>query len=129
MGAVIAATVLQAMLVTRLRGVLTTASVFDAPPVRAARPFVVVDTPVLTDWGTKDAAGREGRVIVQLFDGGEVPVRLRDLAAAAEVAVLSAPAVLAGWRVVSLSFVRSRVVRDGDSWLGALEFRVRMLAG
>lgn len=125
----IAGTLLQAMLVARLKATLTTASVFDAPPVRGARPYVVVDTPVLSDWGTKDAAGREGRVVVQLFDGGEVPVRLRDIAAAAEVAVLSAPSVLAGWRVVSLSFLRSRVLREGDGWVGALEFRVRMLAG
>lgn len=125
----IAGTVLQAMLVARLRAVLTIASVFDAPPARAARPYAVVDTPVLTDWGTKDAAGREGRVVVQLFDGGEVPERLRSIAAAAEVAVLSAPSVLAGWRIVSLSFVRSRVLRDGDGWVGAIEFRVRMLAG
>ncbi len=126
----IAGTVLQAMLVARLRGTLLTASVFDAPPVRAARPYVVVDTPVLTDWGTKDAAGREGRVIVQVFDVGEVPERLRGLAAAAEVAVLSAPSALDGWRVASLTFVRSRVVREGEGrWIGAIEFRVRMLAG
>ncbi|KQM14660.1 hypothetical protein ASE73_10420 [Sphingomonas sp. Leaf24] len=125
----IAGTLLQAMLVARLRGVLTGASVFDAPPVRAARPFVVVDMPVLSDWGTKDAAGREGRVVVQLFDDGEVPVRLRTLAAAAEGVVLAAPAALAGWRIVSLVFVRSRVVRDGAGWIGSVEFRVRMLAG
>ncbi len=125
----IAGTLLQAMLVARLRGVLTGASVFDAPPVRSARPFVVVDMPVLSDWGTKDAAGREGRVVVQLFDDGEVPVRLRTLAAAAEGAVLAAPAALAGWRIVSLVFVRSRVVRDGKGWIGSVEFRVRMLAG
>ncbi|MGN5375284.1 DUF3168 domain-containing protein [Sphingomonas hankookensis] len=125
----IAGTMLQAMLVERLRAVLTTASVFDAPPVRGGRPYVVVDTPVLTDWGTKDAAGREGRVVVQLFDGGEVPERLRAIAAAAEGAVLSAPAALPGWRVVSVAFLRSRMLRAGDGWVGTLEFRVRMLAG
>ena len=129
MGAMIAGTLLQAMLVARLRGVLNGASVFEAPPVRAARPCVVVDMPVLSDWGTKDAAGREGRVVVQLFDDGEVPERLRTLAAVAEGAVLSAPAALAGWRIVSLVFVRSRVVRDGKGWVGSVEFRVRMLAG
>ena len=125
----IAGTLLQAMLVTRLRGVLTGASVFEAPPVRSARPCVVVDMPVLSDWGTKDAAGREGRVVVQLFDDGEVPERLRTLAAVAEAAVLSAPAVLAGWQIVSLVFMRSRVVRDGKGWVGSVEFRVRMLVG
>ncbi|KQM31227.1 DUF3168 domain-containing protein [Sphingomonas sp. Leaf10] len=125
----IAGTLLQAMLVARLRGALAGASVFEAPPVRSARPFVVVDMPVLSDWGTKDAAGREGRVVVQLFDDGEVPERLRTLAAVAEGAVLSAPAGLAGWRIVSLVFVRSRVVREGKGWVGSVEFRVRMLAG
>lgn len=125
----IAGTLLQAMLVARLRSTLSGAGVFEAPPVRAARPFVVVDTPVLSDWGTKDAAGREGRVVVQLFDDGEVPERLRTLAAAAEAAVLSAPVVLTGWRIVSLVFVRSRVVRDGKGWVGSVEFRVRMLTG
>lgn len=125
----IAGTLLQAMLVARLRSVLTSASVFDAPPVRAARPYVVVEMPVLTDWGTKDAAGREGRVVVQLFDGGEVPDRLRSLAMAAEVAVLSAPPTLSGWRIVSLTFVRSRLLRDGPGWIGAVEFQARMLAG
>lgn len=125
----IAGTLLQAMLVARLKAALPNASVFDAPPVRGARPYAVVDMPVLSDWGTKDAAGREGRVVVQLFDDGEVPVRLRSLAAVAEGAVLSAPAGLAGWRIVSLVFVRSRVVRDGKGWVGSVEFRVRMLAG
>jgi len=113
----------------RLRAALAGASVFDAPPVRSAWPYVVIDMPVLSDWGTKDAAGREGRVVVQLFDEGEVPVRLRTLAAAAEGAVLSAPVALDGWRIVSLVFVRSRVVREGKGWIGSVEFRVRMLAG
>ena len=58
-----------------------------------------------------------------------MPERLRGLAAVAEGAVLSAPGVLAGWRMVSVVFVRSGVLREGDGWVGAVEFRVRMLAG
>ncbi len=128
-GAMIAGTLLQGMLVERLRAALPGTAVFDAPPVRAARPYAVVDAPVLTDWGTKDTAGREGRVAVLLHDAGERPVRLRELAAAAEGAVLDAPPVLAGWRIVSLIFVRSRLLREGEGrWIAGIEFRVRMLA-
>ncbi|MEP9400387.1 tail completion protein gp17 [Sphingomonas silueang] len=125
----IAGEALQAMLVAELAAALDGVAVFDAPPVRGARPHALIDMPVLTDWGTKDAAGREGRVVVQLFDSGERPVRLRGLAAAAEAAVLAAPGAVAGWRIVSLVFLRSRLLREGDGrWMAGIEFRVRMLA-
>ncbi|MBO9712962.1 DUF3168 domain-containing protein [Sphingomonas sp.] len=102
--------------------------VFDAPPVRAARPYALVEEAVLVDWGTKDMAGREGRLAVSLFDGGERPERLRALAGAVEDALAAMPAELGeGWRVVTLGFVRSRIVRDREGWRGVSEFQVRML--
>jgi hypothetical protein len=126
----IAGTLLQAMLVERLRVALPEVAVFDVPPVRGGRPYAVVEPPVLADWSTKDAAGREGRVAVLLHDAGERPVRLQALAARAEGAVLGASGAVAGWRIVTLTFLRSRVVREGEGrWVGAVEFRVRMLAG
>ncbi|WP_230635647.1 DUF3168 domain-containing protein [Sphingomonas sp. Leaf4] len=125
----IAATLMQAMLVARVRAAIPEVAVFDAAPVRGHRPYVLIDTPALGDWGTKDAAGREGRVVVQAFDTGERPERLRDLAARVEAAVLSAPAELAGWRVASLVFLRGRIAREGEGrWVAVAEFRVRMLA-
>ncbi|KQN39747.1 hypothetical protein ASG37_07560 [Sphingomonas sp. Leaf407] len=121
---------MQAMLVARVRAAIPEVAVFDAPPVRGLRPYVLIDTPALSDWGTKDAAGREGRVVVQAFDTGERPERLRDLAARVEAAVLGAPAELAGWRVASLVFLRGRLAREGEGrWVAVAEFRVRMLAG
>lgn len=102
--------------------------VFDAPPVRAALPHAVVEELLLADWGTKDMAGREGRAAVTLRDGGERPTRLRTLAEAAEQAVLEMNRTLpGGWRIVSLVFVRGRIVREGAGWAATSEFRVRML--
>ncbi len=75
--------VLQAAIVARLNAVLDV-SVFDAPPVRGGLPYAVVDEPVLSDWSTKTWVGREGRVLLTLFDGGERPVRARALLAAVE---------------------------------------------
>lgn len=119
---------LQAAVAVAIDGLDVTA-VFDAPPVRAALPYAVVEEAVLADWSTKDMDGREGRFAVTVRDGGERPVRLRVLAGAVEDAV----AVMdrypgEGWRIASLMFVRGRIVRDGESrWMSVSEFRVRML--
>ena len=117
---------MQAAIVARLNAVLDV-SVFDAPPVRGGLPYAVVDEPVLSDWSTKTWVGREGRVLVTLFDGGERPVRARALLAVAEEGLEALPPDLGeGWRVVRLALVRSRVLRVGDQWRGTSEFLVRM---
>jgi len=118
---------LQAAMVAALDGLEVT-GVFDAPPVRCALPYAVVEEAVLADWSTKDMDGREGRLAVSLYDGGERPVRLRVLAGAAEDAVGAMPREIGeGWRVASLVFVRSRIVREGVRWVAVGEWRVRML--
>ncbi|OJU17000.1 MAG: hypothetical protein BGN95_07135 [Sphingomonas sp. 66-10] len=121
--------VAQAAVVAALRVALgDAAAVFDAPPVRAALPHVVVEQPELVDWSTKDWRGREGRIVVAAYDGGERPVRLRALAARIEDAVEAVPAAPGdGWRVATLRFVRSRVARaPGDRWVATSEFVVRL---
>lgn len=85
---------LHAALVAVLEAALDEVAVFDAPPVRAPTCHAVVEEPVLIDWSTKDIAGREGRVAVQLHDAGERPVRLRALTALAEEAVEAIDPVL-----------------------------------
>lgn len=104
-------------------------AVFDAPPVRAARPFAEVAEALLTDWSTKDMAGREGRIAIVLRDAGERPVRLRELAGEVDDAVETLPRDLPeGWRIASVVPVRSRIVREGEGlWAGFNEYRVRML--
>ncbi len=122
--------VVQAALVTALREAgLGVTAVFDAPPVRAARPYALIEETVLADWGTKDMAGREGRIAVSLFDSGERPVRLRGLAGAAEAAIEAMPRTLGeGWAVASLVLLRSRILREGEGrWAATSEFRVRVL--
>lgn len=119
--------VLQAAVAAALADLAVT-GVFDAPPVRSSRPYAVIEEALLTDWGTKDFAGREGRFAVRVLDSGERPVRLRGLAGEVEDRVLAMPRLLdGGWAVASLVFVRSRIVRDGEGWAAVSEFRVRML--
>ncbi|MFW2850563.1 DUF3168 domain-containing protein [Sphingomonas sp. TX0543] len=118
----------QAAAVTALRTALGAVAVFDAPPVRAAPRYVVVDPPLLIDWSTKDWRGREGRLVVSAFDRGERPAWLREVAGTIEEAVEAMPPDMGdGWRCVSARLVRSRIARAGDDrWAATSEFTVRI---
>ncbi|WP_188656367.1 DUF3168 domain-containing protein [Stakelama pacifica] len=104
-------------------------AVFDAPPLRSAMPYALVEEAQLSDWSTKDMAGRDGRVSVVIHDAGERPERLRGLAERAEAAIGALPSALGeGWRIAALTLTRSRIVRQGERhWSALIEFRVGML--
>ena len=105
------------------------AGVFDAPPVRAATPYAVIGEAQLADWGTKDMAGREARVVVSLFDAGESPARLRRLVGEVEAAMAGMPrAIGGGWELASRMLLRGRIERKGEGrWIATSEWRLRML--
>lgn len=103
------------------------ASVFDAPPARAAAPFVVVGEAAVTDLSAGLTIGREARVPVLIEDHGERADRLRGLVAATEEALAALPAVLpGGWRVTVNALTRSRIVKAGGRWTATIEWRVRL---
>ncbi|MHA6718789.1 tail completion protein gp17 [Sphingomonas sp. RS6] len=110
-----------------IAGVVT--HVFEAPPLRAARPFVLIDEPLLTDWGTKDQPGREARLTILLRDSGERRERARRLVGEIEAALAAMPRAIGdNWRIASLVPLRSRIVAEGDNRLTAIiEHRARML--
>lgn len=105
------------------------AGVFVAPPVRAATPHAVIGEALLTDWGTKDMAGREARVVVSLFDAGESPARLRRMVGEVEVAMAGLPRVIGGgWELASRVLLRARIERKGEGrWVATSEWRLRVL--
>jgi hypothetical protein len=105
------------------------AGVFDAPPVRAATPHAVIGEALLSDWGTKDMAGREARVAVTLHDAGESPARLRRLSGELEIAMAGMPrAIGGGWELASRVLLRGRIERKGEGrWVATSEWRLRML--
>lgn len=121
--AVLAALGGDSVLATELTGI------FEAPPYRSALPYAQIEEPVLSDWSTKDMAGREARLTILIRDTGEVPARLRALADAAEAAVAAMPGALDnGWRVAALSLTRRRILRERDGhWVALIEHRAAML--
>lgn len=102
--------------------------VYDGPPLQAAFPYAVVDAGPESDWSHKSGEGRELRLAVTIRDQGERPARLRALIRAAEAAIGGIERDLDGWRLVTLVFLRSRMLREtGAAWAAAIEFRARML--
>jgi len=101
---------------------------YDGPPLQAAFPYAQVDAGLETDWSHKSGDGREVRLAVTIRDQGERPARLRALIRAAEAAIGGIERDLDGWRLVTLVFLRSRMLREtGAAWAAAIDFRARML--
>lgn len=112
-----------------LAGVKALNHCYEGRPLRATLPFAIVDTGLESDWGHKSGAGREVRLTVTIRDAGERPTRMRALTAQAEAALAAIGGSNGGWRIVSFSFLRSRLLPDGErGWVSLLDYRARMLA-
>jgi Protein of unknown function (DUF3168) len=104
-------------------------AIYDGPSPRNAFPYVSIANGQSSDWSTKTSIGRELRIGLTIWDDGEAATRLHDLMGHVEDAVAALPRDLPGWRVASIVFVRSMVVRDpAGPWAGLVDYRVRMLA-
>ena len=128
--AVAASAAVRAAVLARLRDIGGINGVWEGTGASAAVPFLLLGDVVASDWGTKDAAGRELRVAVTVRDRGDSPVRAGVLATAVEAAVAGLPRELDGWRVASMVLLRSSVVASGrGQWAAMVDHRVRVLAG
>lgn len=121
-----AAIALQRALVVALKAIGL--PVYDGPPADAACPYIAISDGSTTDWSTKTERGREHRLSIAIWDDGRTPARLHQLLSDAEDAIEAMPRALDGQRIVSLAFLRARVVRDPDGpWAGRIDYRVRTL--
>ncbi len=102
--------------------------VFHRIPARIAAPYVLLDDVLATDWGTKDRAGREVRLAFSIRDGSADAAPVSAMAQAIEVRLAALARTGPGYRLVSLTALRSRTVRIGELWLATLDYRARLLA-
>jgi Protein of unknown function (DUF3168) len=125
--------VLQAAAVAALEAhpVLSAAinGVYDGPPPRSTFPYISIADGLMSDWSTKTAVGREIRLALTVWDGGEEASRLSSLIGHVEDAIAALPRDLPGWCIASNVFLRSIIARDAAGpWAGLVEYRTRMLA-
>lgn len=101
--------------------------VFHRMPAQVAAPYLVLDDVLATDWSTKDRIGREARLAFAIRDGSDESAASAAIAAALEARLAALPPAGPGYRLVSLSLVRSRTVRLASLWLVTLDYRARLL--
>ncbi len=125
--------VLQAAAITALQThpalAATLSGIYDGSPARAVFPYISVANGLSTDWGTKTQLGREIRLALTVWDDGDEPTRLQQLAGHVEDAIAALPRDLPGWGIASCVFLRQLVLRDAAGpWAALVEYRIRLLA-
>lgn len=102
--------------------------IYAMAPVQAAHPFATVDAGLEADWSHKSGEGREVRLAVTIRDKAERPERIQQIESQAEAAISGLSGATQNWAIVSMSFMRSRLVREKETgWAAVIEYRARML--
>lgn len=120
--------VLQAAVLTALRQVVGLNGVYPGPPLRATQPYAELGELIAIDWGAKDRAGRELRLLATVRDAAETSARVEALAEAVGAAITGLPRDLTGWRIASVVLARSRIAGTSPGqWSASVDYRIRMM--
>jgi hypothetical protein len=103
-------------------------AVTEEAPSRASPPWLGIAASASADWSTKDRAGREVRVALELHCRGDDPGTAAATVRAIEARVEALPRTQAGFAVVSTRFLRARAEqRPGNVRAVLMEYRFRVL--
>ncbi len=104
-------------------------AVVEEAPSRTALPWLAVAASASADWSTKDKAGREVRVALELHCRGDRPDTAAELTAAIESRIAALPGDQGDFQIVTTWFLRARAEQRGASTRAILlEYRFRLIA-
>lgn len=104
-------------------------AVVEEASSRTALPWLAIAASASADWSTKDQAGREVRIALELHCRGDRPDTAATLVAAIESRIGALPAAQTGFRVVTSQFLRARAEqRAANTRAILLEYRFRVLS-
>ena len=126
-------TELRAVLIGWLRSDAVLANLLNAvveeAPSRASPPWLGLVASASGDWSTKDRAGREVRVALELHCRGDDPGTAAALGRAVEARIEALPRSQDGFAVATIAFLRARAEqRPGNLRAVLFEYRFRLLA-
>lgn len=103
-------------------------TIAEEAPLSASPPWIGIAASASIDWGTKDRAGRETRIALELESRTDLIAADAPLLGAIERRVLALPPFQSGFELASIRFLRSRSeARDDNRRAALLEFRFRIL--
>ena len=104
-------------------------AVEEESPLTASVPWLGIAASAAADWGTKERAGREVRIAIELVTRGDDPAADAALSRSIERRIQSLPSAHPEFAVVTIRFIRSRAERRaGNLRALLLEYRFRLLA-
>lgn len=123
---------LRSALITWLRAdpaLITINAIEEEAPLSVTPPWLGIAASASIDWGTKDRAGREVRIALELESRTDAPAEDAPLLTAIEQRVLALPRLHPGFELASIRFLRSRSEARADNLRAALlEYRFRIFA-
>jgi hypothetical protein len=125
-------TLLRAALLAWLRAdpaLATLNSIAEEAPLRPSLPWLGIAASASADWSTKELAGREVRVALELHCRGDDPASAAALVAAIEARVMALPPAQSGFDIANIQFLRSRAEQRANNVRSVLiEHGFRVLA-
>ena len=104
-------------------------SITEEAPLRVSPPWLGIVASASGDFSHKTGAGREVRVALELQHLGDDPATAADLVSGIEARIADFPADQPGWRVASLTFLRTRAEQRGEARRAyLLKYRARLIA-
>ncbi|MDE1567590.1 DUF3168 domain-containing protein [Aquabacter sediminis] len=110
-----------AALVSALGG----ARIHDAPPAKAAFPFVTLGEAVVSDWSTATEAGSEQMLTLHIWSRAAGRAEIHALAGLVQQALHEAPLSLSGHRLANLRATSAEIRREeeGRTFHALVRFR------
>jgi hypothetical protein len=122
---------LRTALITWLRGAPALSAlnaIAEEAPLSVSPPWLGIAASASIEWGTKDRAGRETRIALELETRTDLADADAPLLAAIEARVFDLPPFQPGFELASVRFLRSRSeARPDNARAALLEFRFRIL--
>lgn len=102
-------------------------AIAEEAPLSVTPPWLGIAASAAVDWGTKDRAGREVRIALELQSYSDLTAGDSVLLGAIERRVLDLPPFHPGFELAAIRFLRSRSEARADNRRAALiEYRFRL---
>jgi len=104
-------------------------AIAEEAPSRTVPPWLGIAASASADWSTKDRAGREVRVALELHCRGDDPGTAAAIVPAIEARIETLPHIQPDFEIATTTFLRARAEQRANNQRAVLlEYRFRLLA-
>lgn len=98
----------------------------DGVPVEASAPWLKVGDPVASGWGARGVDGLMLRQPIELVVRGDDLTSVTAILDRVEAVLGAMPGDLGDWKITSLNFASSRIMRSRTDWRSTITYALRL---